>query len=199
MADAKITQLSANTTPLTTDIVPMVDDPACTPATQKITIGNLVSATTFPAGAVVQVVGTNFSAVASGTTLLPYDDTIPQNTEGIEVMTQAITPKSTTNILVITAVVFLSSSIDQNMAAALFQDTTADALFFSGHRTSASTTTMDQISIQHTMVAGTTSATTFKIRAGGNGAGTTTFNGVAAGRFYGTAPKSSIVIWEYKA
>ena len=199
MADAKITQLSANTTPLTTDIVPMVDDPAGTPATQKITIGNLVSATTFPAGAVVQVVGTNFSAVASGTTLLPYDDTIPQNTEGIEVMTQAITPKSTTNILVITAVVFLSSSIDQNMAAALFQDTTADALFVAGHRTSASTTTMDQISIQHTMVAGTTSATTFKIRAGGNGAGTTTFNGVAAGRFYGTAPKSSIVIWEYKA
>lgn len=43
MADQKITALSGNTTPLTTDILPMVDDPGGTPATQKITIGNVLS------------------------------------------------------------------------------------------------------------------------------------------------------------
>ena len=47
-------------------------------------------------GTVVQVVSTGFSAVATGATILPGDDTIPQITEGVEFMTQAITPKSTT-------------------------------------------------------------------------------------------------------
>lgn len=44
MADIKITSLTANTTPVSTDIVPMVDDPGGTPLTQKITIGNLLKA-----------------------------------------------------------------------------------------------------------------------------------------------------------
>ena len=42
MADAKITALTENTTPLPTDIVPIVDDPAGTPVTQKVTLGNLL-------------------------------------------------------------------------------------------------------------------------------------------------------------
>lgn len=42
MADQKITALTANTTPATTDLLPMVDDPSGTPATQKITISNLL-------------------------------------------------------------------------------------------------------------------------------------------------------------
>src|SRR3990172_5955184 len=43
MADAKITALTENTTPVSTDIVPMVDDPAGTPLTQKVTIANLTN------------------------------------------------------------------------------------------------------------------------------------------------------------
>jgi len=41
MADAKITALTENTTPLGTDLVAIVDDPAGTPATQKMTINKL--------------------------------------------------------------------------------------------------------------------------------------------------------------
>ena len=41
MADAKITALTENTTPLVTDIIPMVDDPGTTPLTQKITFSNV--------------------------------------------------------------------------------------------------------------------------------------------------------------
>lgn len=40
MADAKITALTENTTPATTDLLAIVDDPAGTPATQKITLLN---------------------------------------------------------------------------------------------------------------------------------------------------------------
>lgn len=41
MPDLKITGLTENTTPLTTDILPMVADPAGVPLTQKLTINNL--------------------------------------------------------------------------------------------------------------------------------------------------------------
>lgn len=41
MADAKITALSAMTLPVTTDVVPIVDDPGGTPATQKIAVLDL--------------------------------------------------------------------------------------------------------------------------------------------------------------
>lgn len=41
MADTKITALTENTAPIATDILPMVDDPSGTPATQKTTITNL--------------------------------------------------------------------------------------------------------------------------------------------------------------
>ncbi len=50
----------------------------------------------------------------------------------------------------------------------------------------------------HSMISGTTSATTFKVRAGGNsGLGTTTFNGSASARKLGGSLASSITITEY--
>lgn len=51
MADTTITALAANTTPLVTDIVPMVDDPTGTPVTQKITFANVLSLV-YPIGSV---------------------------------------------------------------------------------------------------------------------------------------------------
>lgn len=41
MADAKITALTENTSPVSTDIIPIVDDPGGTPVTQKTTLANL--------------------------------------------------------------------------------------------------------------------------------------------------------------
>lgn len=43
MANQKTTELTANTAPLDTDIIPMVDDPGGTPLTQKITLANVRS------------------------------------------------------------------------------------------------------------------------------------------------------------
>ena len=53
------------------------------------------------------------------------------------------------------------------------------------------------VTFTHYMTAGTTSATTFKVRAGADGAGTTTTNGGAGmGRFFGGVMASSITITE---
>lgn len=149
------------------------------------------------AGVVVQVVGTNFSALATGTTVIPFDDTIPQSTEGDQYMTQAITPKATTNVLYIEVTAFLASSIATNMQGALFQDSTANALTAIDHYQATSGGPVS-LKINYTMIAGTTSATTFKLRAGADGVGTTTFNGTGGARRYGGVAGSSMKITEVK-
>lgn len=144
---------------------------------------------------VVQVVSTQDGEAASGTTLMPRDDTIPQITEGDEYMTLAITPKNTNNTLRIDVVVQASISASGTLTAALFQDATANALKSIGARDPLN----DQLftlAFTHIMTAGTTSATTFRIRMGSNTAGTTRFNSNAAGRQYGGVAASSIVITE---
>lgn len=149
---------------------------------------------------VVQRVSTQTGAVATGTTIIPDDDTIPQNNEGNEFMTLAITPKNSSNILVFDIVLKIGSNTagNNNMTAALFQDSTANALAAINWRNTVSNGGNSSF-FRHTMTAGTTSATTFKIRAGGAAAGTTTFNGEGSSRQLGGVMASSITITEYAA
>ena len=146
-------------------------------------------------GSVIQIVNTQTGATANGTTVIPNDDTIPQNSEGDERMTLAITPKSSTSKLKIDVVfVGASSGTVDNKCVALFQDSTADALAaVRGNNSNANLT--ETISFSHYMTSGTTSATTFKVRAGGI-ANTLTFNGAASARLLGGVCASSITITE---
>lgn len=152
----------------------------------------------YPLLGVVQVVNTTDGAVATGTTTIPYDDTIPQNTEGDQYMTLAITPKATTNKLIIDVVVYVSNSSAGQYTAALFQDSTAGALAI-GDTYQSNAQGLSVLVFRHYMTAGTTSATTFKVRAGCNVAGTTTFNGSGGARKFGGVFSSSITITEVKA
>lgn len=149
-------------------------------------------------GVPVQVVSTNFSAVATGTTVIPYDDTIPQITEGDQFMTQAITPKSATNRLFIEAKIYATNSVVQEIIGALFQDATANALAATVQYATTGTGEV-QLILTHDMVAGTTSSTTFRTRIGGATASTTTFNGRGGARKFGGITLSTIKITEYKA
>lgn len=142
----------------------------------------------------VQIKANTSAATTSGTTVIPVDNTIPQITEGIEVMTQAITPTSATNLLVIEATALVGNSAGSNNAViALFQDSTANALHATNQFQSQAAGDVN-LALLHQMVAGTTSSTTFRIRIGYSGAGTTTFGN---GRF-STTPHGSLVITEYK-
>lgn len=160
----------------------------------------LADGTGFDSGLVVQEVGTSYNAVTTGlTTVIPFDTSIPQITEGDEVMTQVITPKSATNILVIRAIVFAANNgAVRSIASALFKNSDANALA----TTVGGVSTADQpmtIPLEHRIVAGGTSAITFRIRIGANTSGTTTFNGASGANRFGTATKSSIIITELAA
>jgi hypothetical protein len=149
------------------------------------------------ANVVIQQVNVQDGAVATGTTVIPFDDTIPQNTEGDEYITLAITPTDANNILKIDVVVHVASSAANNtMTAALFQDSTANAIATSYSTLPNVANNMTSIVFSYRMVAGTTSPTTFKVRIGGSLAGTTTFNGQSGARRMGGVSMSSTTITE---
>lgn len=146
-------------------------------------------------GQVLQVVNYQTGAVATGTTVLPFDDTIPQNTEGNEYMTLAITPRSATSVLFIQCEMVSAHTVNSGITLALFQDSTANALASVVGSNNGANAVITQ-SLNHYMTSGTTSATTFKVRSGSNSAGTTTFNGQLSGRIDGGVLASSITITE---
>jgi hypothetical protein len=151
-------------------------------------------------GGVVQTVHTQDGEVATGSTQIPYDDTIPQNTEGTEFMTASITPTDAANKLRIDVVFNGANSVggSHRFTTALFQDSTADALAAVTEFKEGVDRNLTQ-TFTHWMTAGTASSTTFKVRAGINAAGTTTFNGHSSARGLGGVMASSITITEYKA
>lgn len=161
---------------------------------------NSVVSSKLSSGVCVQMVSSLVSAVATGTTTMPFDDTIPQSNEGDQYMSVTITPKSATNQLVILVNCGIVSHSASGVfySGALFQDATANALAANGTFGSIANALVP-LNVNHEMVAGTTAATTFKVRVGGNAAGTTTFNGTGAARRYGGITISSIIVLEFKA
>lgn len=147
---------------------------------------------------VAQVVSSVTGAVATGTTLIPYDDTIPQNTEGDHYMSCSITPKNANNLLMIDVVWngAHSGASGTSMVAALFKDSEADARAAGHVLTGLVAGTLVQIVFRYFMTAGAASLMTFRVRAGSGSAGTTTFNGQNGLRRMGGVMASSITITE---
>lgn len=148
------------------------------------------------AGVIVQIVTETDTAVATGTTTIPNDTTIPQKTEGDEYLTATVTPTNASNRLLVQVNLQLSASGANSLIGCLFQDAGANALAVGAQYNSASGVST-LVAFSYEMAAGTTSATTFKVRAGGANAQTITFNGVGGSARYGVLT-SSIVITEIK-
>lgn len=147
-------------------------------------------------GALVQVVHYKTGAYSTHSGVVPFDDSIPQIGEGAEWATLSITPKATTHKLKITVQLWLQGGAT-NHCLALFQDATANAL--TALCWAPTNTSYHQaITMVHYMDAGTTSATTFKVRMGNGGGSAITVNG-QSGRLYGGVGSSSITIEEIKA
>lgn len=164
-------------------------------ADSRVQAGMTATAKSVTSGLPIQVADTIVSTSATGTTQIPVDDTIPQNTEGDQYMTLSFTPKLSTSKLYIDVIANLSSSAANNMVLALFKDSDAGAL-------AAVVETNDSIAgyypmkLGYSYSPGSTTAITFKVRAGAGGAGTTTFNGAGGARKMGGIMSSYIRVTE---
>jgi hypothetical protein len=136
---------------------------------------------------------------AAGTTtaaVIPFDDTIPQITEGAEFMSLAITPKDASNILYIETNMGLATSNTDYSTVALFKDSGASAISAIGLISYEPRLTY----FKYAMVAGTTSAITFSVRSGTAGGNILYMNSNYTGtRLYGGVGFSSITITEVSA
>lgn len=148
-----------------------------------------------PPGTATNFARSSVATSSTGTTTIPYDDTIPQNTEGDEYLTLAYTPLSATSLLVID--VLLNGAVNNasdRITVALFQDTTADALATVAQGTGA-TNSLNTIRLRHIVSAASLTARTYKVRAA-PATNTLTFNGSNGGRIFGGVLISSITITE---
>jgi len=167
-----------------------------------------------PTGGPVQQVRTSTAATTALATTIPGDNTIPQSSEGTQVFTLAITPTNSSSILVIEGVLQIPNISSTNgkagIGVALFQDSTAGALYAcafanNGDNSSISIGFTTAIHFKYYMTAGTTSSTTFKIRAGELSGGTyqsqsCNLNSDSGNtRIFGGVALSTLLITEWKA
>lgn len=156
------------------------------------------------AGSTVQVVGNVTSAVATGTTAVPDDDTAPQDSEGVLALTQAITPNSASNKYKIRVGISFAHTVpNQAVAISVFSDQDGTANPITGGTIQHWIDT-DQTSNQQYVsfeVRGTFSngnAHSFTVRLNGPTGATLTINGTAGSRKMGGFMDTYIIIEEEK-
>ncbi|MFN9113683.1 MAG: hypothetical protein ACK5XN_26740, partial [Bacteroidota bacterium] len=149
------------------------------------------------------IVDRAFASYTTNTALstsLPFDDTIPQNTEGTQILSASITPKTTTNRVRVrfTAMFGTANAGGGHCSAAFFLNSTVNAI----HATTAyvaATSVAASISEEWEFVPGATSAQTIAVRVGGNGF-TMAVNGVdGSTRRFGGVAAATLVLQEIVA
>jgi hypothetical protein len=145
----------------------------------------------------LQSVVSKSTSTSSGSGNIPYDDTIPQNTEGTEFLTVNFTPVSASSTLQIEVMAYFSTAGagGDEMIGGLFVDSTASALA-AGLSDSYSDPAIKPIHIVHTVASGSTSTRTYKLRAG-RPSGTIHFNSEGGTRKLGGVLTSWIRVTEY--
>lgn len=147
-------------------------------------------------GSIVQRAYTSNKAYTTDTVGIPLDDTLPQNTEGTQFLSQSFTPLSASNILRITVTAHLSHSTGvRRCVSAAFRSGTSDAIGM-GVVSPATSNYVYTCAFTVEVPANSTSAQTFTARFGAEGTGTCYLNGLGGSRIYGGALVSSMVIEE---
>lgn len=148
-------------------------------------------------GYIVDSVTATYATNANLTTIIPVDDTIPTITEGTEVLSASITPKTTTNKLRVRCSGFGSCAANTYaMAVAIYQGSTCiDASYF----TPVAGNGGMPFYLEAEYTPGATSAQTISVRVGPQSAGTVRLNGTTAGRIFGGAANATLVVEEIKA
>jgi hypothetical protein len=122
--------------------------------------------------------------------------TIPQITEGIEVLSATITPTAADSILLIQSLVHLGPALDgHRYAIMLFQDDTTDALEMAT-TLAQSGGDMQDLSMQFRKIAGTTSPITFSVRVAPQSGQGVFINRGNVSNIGGGSLNSSLVVWE---
>lgn len=152
-------------------------------------------------GKVLQVVKSSTASVITCGTTIPWDDTIPQITEGNEVLTVSITPLSATSTIYLKfdASGSASGAVTNSAAAAIFKDSTANAIYATQLHFWNATNYGIKFVASYSEASGGTTARTYRIRIGADSP-TIYINANNTGvRRYGGVSIAQFEAWEVEA
>lgn len=177
--------LSEDTTPdPQSDTVATYDDSAA--ANKKVKSKNL--------GRIVQRVDDEDAAHSTSTATMPTGDTAPTNTDGTELLSLSITPRSASNTILLSATVTAGCGSARDIVLTMLRGSTvimAAKVLLSGG--------VETVCFEAEDAPATTSATTYSLRAGVTAAATWSFNGDGSSRVLGGKVVSSLSAVEYAA
>lgn len=171
---------------------------AATGAVEEISVGAglALSAGSLAAGGRAYTEYTTYSAL---TDTIPADDTIPQSSEGTQILSASITPKNAANRVRVRVIVrgLIQSDASRQGVVALFRGAGTDAiaatcanLYLASQTQSAQT-----LALEFEDSPGSTSAQTYNVRVGPSG-GTLYINGSTSARLLGGAMRATLVLEE---
>lgn len=145
--------------------------------------------------ALIQYVYDEYTDNTNLTTVIPFDDTIPQISEGTEVLSVEITPSSASSKVIIRGqVTGATDGPGAALSLAVFVNGGADAIFADANIiTTANHCEAIAFEFEHSPAS--TAPQTYSVRVGPSG-GTARLNGVASGRRFGGVMKSTLIAEE---
>lgn len=159
-------------------------------------------AATVGVGAQIGYAYTTSTTTASTTSVIPADDTIPQNTEGAAFasLDTTITPTSASSLLEVEVTIPWASATTgvRTPIFALFRDSGANAIFATFATTVAAAGYTSTATLRCVVTAGSTSATTFKLRFGTDSGGTVYLNQYSGSGYFSSVDAALMTIKEIK-
>lgn len=148
-------------------------------------------------GVIVDRAYAEYTTSASLSATIPGDDTIPQNTEGTQILSASITPKTTTNRIRARFAAFGAAGSGSQMHAALFVNSGANAVQVSAAALNSGNSAT--VAFEYEFVPGSTSAQTLAVRVGPASVAFFLNSVSGSGRSFGGAARATLVLEEITA
>jgi hypothetical protein len=158
-----------------------------------------VSTAAISSGKVLQVTRSTTTSVITCGTAIPWDDTIPQSSEGNEVLTIAITPISATSIIYLKfdASGSANGAVTNSATIAFFKDSDTNAIYATQVPFWTASGYGAKFNGSYSELSSSTTLRTYKVRIGINNANSIFINGNASGgRQYGGVSIAQLEAWE---
>jgi hypothetical protein len=145
-----------------------------------------------------------YAEYTQNASIIPFDDTIPESTEGTEILTANITLKRPSSRVRVRfdgwGQCTAGGGVARPWAAALFRDLGVNALQAQASGPDAVELTnvnnTQHLSLEFEEAPGSVGPFTYKIRAGGIDGGTLRLNGKVSGRIFGGASRATLTVEE---
>lgn len=152
----------------------------------------------YNAGMIIGSAYGSTSVLSSTNTIIPIDNSIPQNSEGTEIMSVAYTPKkigSTMHVLIVASIIPSAGGV---ATVALFVDSASDALTCTSYNNSAASATSGPLIAKYATTTADLSSRTYKVRYGCASAAYPIYLNQGYDRTLGGIMRSSIAVYETK-